>query len=330
MRSMRPNSQMPEYIGIDYGRGQSNVDKATGIRFGVIAQNSCQPEAVDEIVTDGTDVAFAEAKKAFLEAVTERVDYWFNEHAFLNLDEEKQRAKFQEIIREGLNSQYSHSLAARVAEETAENWGKTSTRDEIVGEAEGAVDNRFGDYYESDGGLNDYLYERHGYKLTGCLQSDLFVLRSEFYTYAQFCSPCVPGAGNLDHPVDPEAGAPRSYCLGHDWFEDSKAPYRLWRVSDNVEILSKVGEVKCEQCQGTGRDALARVAKVRSCEIADIDTSVFDGLDLERGTFTCIRCLGTGKEKQTIEREGDVDPNFIAKHDHQGTADSELRPTSGD
>lgn len=31
-------------IGIDYGLGQSNIDKETGIRFGVISQHSLHPE----------------------------------------------------------------------------------------------------------------------------------------------------------------------------------------------------------------------------------------------------------------------------------------------
>ena len=29
-----------DYVGIDYGLGRSNIDKATGIRYGVISQHS--------------------------------------------------------------------------------------------------------------------------------------------------------------------------------------------------------------------------------------------------------------------------------------------------
>ncbi len=36
------------------------------------------------------------------------------------------------------------------------------------------------------------------YKLVDCLDSDVMVLQSPYYTFAPFCSPCVPGAGNLD------------------------------------------------------------------------------------------------------------------------------------
>lgn len=84
--------------------------------------------------------------------------------------------------------------------------------------------------YESIG----WSYEREGYKLTNCLDSDIFVLDSPFYTFAQFCSPCVPGAGNLESPCE---DGPKTYCLSHDWFDNCAAPYRVYRVSDNTEVL---------------------------------------------------------------------------------------------
>lgn len=73
-------------------------------------------------------------------------------------------------------------------------------------------------------------FSGEGYELTDCLDSDIFVLKSPYYTFAQFCSPCVPGAGNLDHPM-PEGV--KTYCLGHDWFDDGKAPYPVYDVVTN-------------------------------------------------------------------------------------------------
>ena len=73
-------------------------------------------------------------------------------------------------------------------------------------------------------------YVDEEYELTSCLDSDVMVIRSPFYTYAQFCSPCVPGAGSLDSPM-PEGV--RTYALGHDWFEGGVAPYPVYRVADN-------------------------------------------------------------------------------------------------
>jgi len=76
-------------------------------------------------------------------------------------------------------------------------------------------------------------YYGDGYELSDCLDSDIFVLKSSFYTFAAFCSPCVPGAGNLDSPIE---GGVKTYCLGHDWFEDGEAPYPVYSVETGEEV----------------------------------------------------------------------------------------------
>lgn len=80
-----------------------------------------------------------------------------------------------------------------------------------------------------------WSYQGDGYKLADCLNNDIFVLASEYYTLAQYCSPCVPGAGNLDSPCDEGV---KTYCLGHDWFEDGHAPYHVFRVADDSEVFA--------------------------------------------------------------------------------------------
>lgn len=47
-------------------------------------------------------------------------------------------------------------------------------------------------------------------------------------------SKLTPGAGNLDNPRN---DGPKTYCLGHDWFEDGKAPYPVYLVADDVEVM---------------------------------------------------------------------------------------------
>jgi hypothetical protein len=64
---------------------------------------------------------------------------------------------------------------------------------------------------------------------------DIFVSKSPYYTRAQFCSPCAPGACYLLNPC--EEGE-KAYCFGHDWFEDSKAPYPVYRVADDSLVVS--------------------------------------------------------------------------------------------
>lgn len=78
-----------------------------------------------------------------------------------------------------------------------------------------------------------FTYEMDGYQLTDCLNTDIFIIKSPYYTFAQFCSPCVPGAGNLDNPVPNGA---KTYCLGHDWFDDGRAPYPVYSVETGTEV----------------------------------------------------------------------------------------------
>lgn len=88
-----------------------------------------------------------------------------------------------------------------------------------------------GDYCDAEPIGLEYIDDE--YYIVDCLDSDLMILKSPYVTRAQFCSPCVPGAGNLDYP-DP--GGPLTYCLGPDWFEDSRAPYDYQTVQDALQL----------------------------------------------------------------------------------------------
>lgn len=64
---------------------------------------------------------------------------------------------------------------------------------------------------------------------------DIWIERSPYFTYAQFCSPCAPGAVYLLNELDTTDGPledNRGYCLGPEWFEDGVTPYTVYRVSD--------------------------------------------------------------------------------------------------
>lgn len=60
---------------------------------------------------------------------------------------------------------------------------------------------------------------------------DIFILKSPFFTYAQFCSPCAPGACYLRSPLETPSESNRAYCFGHDWFESGVAPYLVYSVA---------------------------------------------------------------------------------------------------
>lgn len=147
-----------------------------------------------------------------------------------------------DIMTHGRDMAWEKALAEAVKEAKAKAEQAGDDPEEVN---EDDVSDDLGANWESS--LGNYLYESDGYKLTGCLDNDLFVMASPYFTYAQFCSPCVPGAGNLDCPYAPpsegepfepaNAGFPTVFALGHDWFEGGKAPYHLWSVADGKEVL---------------------------------------------------------------------------------------------
>jgi hypothetical protein len=118
----------------------------------------------------------------------------------------------------------------------------------------------FNESYESDGsGIMDYSDKEYDLHVSGD-NFGIFVMRSPYYTYCRGCSPCAPGAGDLNSPIDVDGGVPRTelspvhmafksgstektLCLGHEWFDrdndqySRKIPYRVFRVSDDSEVL---------------------------------------------------------------------------------------------
>lgn len=194
-------------MGIDYGMGRTNIDMATGIRYGVISPHSLNPDAVSDIYDQGENqtyqAAVADAKAAIacvLEPVLEDLGVLPYVGKYAPRDEDKAKR------------------ATAVAAVVDDVW-------------EGIEQDWNDQYTEED---DCYLYSRDGYVIqTSSL--GLYVIKSPFYTLTAYCSPCAPGAGNLDAP---DAAGVRTYCLGAEWFEAEQAPYAVFRVDDDTEVLS--------------------------------------------------------------------------------------------
>ena len=158
---------MTSDVGIDWGGGACNVNKETGIRFGVIPVNDLDP------------------------------DFW----------------------NEGSSADYGSPTCG------------------------------FDSGYASDAqpigyDLDDGEYLAH----LDWGDSDVCVLKSPYYTHAQFCGQCTPGAGNLRTPVE---GGPRTYCFGPDCFrpngddeitgeyngKKTSCPYPVYRVADDELVF---------------------------------------------------------------------------------------------
>lgn len=79
-------------------------------------------------------------------------------------------------------------------------------------------------------------YEADGYAMNENSSGDLWIFRSPYFTYAQFCSPCAPGACHLRNSLEEPSEPNKCYCLGHDWFEEGKAPYAVYSVETGQEV----------------------------------------------------------------------------------------------
>jgi hypothetical protein len=163
--------------GIDYGRGQTNIDKSTGIRFGVIPARL--------------------------------VDFWYDQAEPSYPDEA------------------CPSCGAPRDETTEENEDGS---DLLCGECEmtSATEDWTAD--EPSG----YVFDADGIQASHGESGDVFVTRSPYFTRAEFCSPCAPGACYLTGATE---DGERAYCLPHDWFEADAAPYPVYRVDTGEQVF---------------------------------------------------------------------------------------------
>jgi len=181
-------------------QNKPNMNVETGIRYGVISTNTPSPEAVEEVFAEGVNINYEERTKEI-------------KRQFTNLIEENY-----------LSNDLRDDIMELLEERCMDNWDSSPD-----------------DTYEYDD--DEYIIE------TAFNNTQLYVMKSPYYTIAKPCSPCAPGAIDLDTA---ETGMKRydegnsqgecdvAYCLGHDWFDDDKAPYTVYSVETNAEILSDV------------------------------------------------------------------------------------------
>ena len=218
-------------MGIDYGLGQTNIDKATGIRYGVISQNECI-----QAWSDGSEAEYGEphCPKCGNEVGESTTGFDYEAECGLHYCEECDDVSYpMEVDNDG---------------EVDDACPECGNPTEKVGP------------YKQDG-CGEYVCHRCHYLFDDCYgdeplgytlddgedkasagsDGDIFILESPYYTLCDFCSPCAPGAGYLT-----SEGSVKAYCFGHDWFYDHPehpkvAPYTVYRVSDDsiVEPESK-------------------------------------------------------------------------------------------
>lgn len=88
---------------------------------------------------------------------------------------------------------------------------------------------------------SSWYINEDGYEAHSCFDgTEIIITKSLYFTGGIFCSPCAPGAINLDeacHERHMGHWDDIGYCFGHDWFDDGKAPYRVYSVATGKEIL---------------------------------------------------------------------------------------------
>ena len=173
--------------GIDYGRGVSNRDPATGIHYGVINYHSLSGDAAADFEDDYDDPMCPKCGVEVMPSV-----------------------------------------------DVVEEFGDDATKDYHCPRC----DKSYYDYECTADESIGFSYDKDGYLAHDAFDKTcVFVTKSPFYTYTRYCSPCAPGAGNLDAFQFEEGNVGvKTYCFGRDWFEDGKCPYRVWRVSDDTEV----------------------------------------------------------------------------------------------
>jgi hypothetical protein len=193
-----------DYPGIDYGGGTTNIDKETGIRYGVIPQNDVLQNWADAAEADYGE---PHCPKCGNVAVAGDSEIPLDELANGETEEE-----LQECDRDELGYETLHHACG--------DYACDSCR--VLFDAEDA----YGDT------PNAWILDDGEYKATCGDDGDIFILKSPYYTFAQFCSPCAPGAGYLRNPVK---DGPKTYCFAADWFDDSiePCPYPVYRVDNN-------------------------------------------------------------------------------------------------
>lgn len=194
---------MSNRYGIDYGKGLTNVDQKTGIRYGVIAKHRVHECFWEKVLEEASAKRSDEIHDGAVEVI---------------------KRHLMQAMRE-LDIEIDDAILDGMAEEVV-NYS--------------AVENAISEDGEILSGTVDIEIDDVEYTVQFD-ETDFSIIKSPYYTHGVFCSPCAPGAVSLTAHygmVSEDTNAPRAYCLGAHCFENDEAPYKIYRVRD---LLSTTG-----------------------------------------------------------------------------------------
>jgi ribosomal protein L37AE/L43A len=188
-----------DYKGIDYSLGRTNIDHTTGIRYGVIPVSQFNEFFDDMFEAEYGDPTCPKCGNTVNEKSLHK-DYYCDQCHCNDLDGiDQESQEYTDLYNDTIKGNCYYS------------------------------DQCFGDQPIGWTGTDsNYEYSAD----SDCI--DAFITKSPYYTHAQFCSPCAPGACYL---LNPCADGPKAYCFGHDCFPSGKAPYPVFNVTDDKEVL---------------------------------------------------------------------------------------------
>jgi len=178
--------------GIDYGLGRTNIDIKLGIRYGVIPFNDLHEWAYDAFEGVYGDPTCPNCESTVIDSPHGK-DYFCEKCFESDLGDLTSNDA-------GTEDDIDHDIYCY--------WSDEVCPEQALG------------WCLDDG---KYLAE-HGE------DGDVFIIKSPYFTYAQFCSPCAPGACYLRNTVDSSNDNNMCYCFGHEFFEGEKAPYSVYSV----------------------------------------------------------------------------------------------------
>ena len=228
--------------GIDYGMGRTNIDLSNGIRFGVIPLNDVTQSWCDASEADYGPASCSECGNEAVELTEVPFD----------LDELK-------VIRQDGDCR-KHDVLRIPVKHRGEVNGRKEWHD--AGREYACLncarsfesENAYPEEAVYGFNLDDGEYVAH----QGHDDCDIFIIKSPYYTFGPFCSPCAPGAVYLRNGS--EEGA-QAYCFAPDWFEayeenevtgeyngeKTSCPYPVFRVEDNVCVFTPTRDVGEEE-----------------------------------------------------------------------------------
>jgi hypothetical protein len=206
------------------GSDLPNYNKETQIFYGVESQNNLMPEVMDEIAfgPDSIDLAYEEGLDGLKSSI----------------DETKNLKELYEVISEliPISKYCSDSIKKENLEQIREILNHY--KNHRIGDIKEIVEEIYRENYSCD--EIDFLFDNGEYKITKCLNKDIMIIKSPYYTFAPQCSPCVPCAGDLSS-IDSERNySKKTYCLDSSFYDEGNKPkYKIYKVEDNSILVEE-------------------------------------------------------------------------------------------